>query len=54
MAANSCQCANERYKPRRYVGMLEMDTLNMSSAQMNKWLNCFVRKRELVLTLHLM
>nr|XP_027071853.1 uncharacterized protein LOC113696672 [Coffea arabica] len=44
MAANNYQWANERGNTRRHVGMIEMDTLNMLSAQMNNVMKLLSRQ----------
>nr|XP_027068325.1 uncharacterized protein LOC113693813 [Coffea arabica] len=44
MAANNYQWANERGNTRRHAGMIEMDTLNMLSAQMNNVMKLLSRQ----------
>nr|XP_027067481.1 uncharacterized protein LOC113693100 [Coffea arabica] len=44
MAANNYQWANERGNTRRHAGMIEMDTLNMLSTQMNNVMKLLSRQ----------
>nr|XP_027067480.1 uncharacterized protein LOC113693099 [Coffea arabica] len=44
MAANNYQWANERGNTRRHAGMIEMDTLNMLSPQMNNVMKLLSRQ----------
>ena len=44
MAANNYQWANERGNPRRKVGMIEIDTINMLSAQMSNMMKVLNRQ----------
>ena len=44
MAVNNYQWANKRYNLRRLAGMIEIDTINMLSAQMNNMMEMLNRQ----------
>mgnify|MGYP004721047463 CR=1 FL=1 len=44
MSANNYQWINERRNSRRYVGILETDTLNLLNAQMNNVIKLFSKQ----------